>query len=87
MANRRQLKKTIKCITGELLTDCIVLNLCSKDSDEKYEKLMAEVMAVHVDYVSRLSHVEKGSERLFFKKLREEFTERVNGLNERIISA
>lgn len=87
MANRKQLKKSIKIVTGELLADCVALNLCGQGDSEQLKALMAEVLAIHNDFVARLSHVEKGSERLFFKKLREEFTEKINDLSERIVKA
>lgn len=87
MASRKQLKKSIKLVTSELFTDCIALSLCKQGDSETLDQLMTELLALNADYVSRLSHVERGSERLFFKKLREEFTEKVNDLGERIIKA
>lgn len=87
MANRKRLKKSIKIVTGELFADCVALNLCGQGDGEQLKALMAEVLALHSDFVARLSHVEKGSERLFFKKLREDFTDKVNDLSERIVRA
>lgn len=87
MASRKQLKKSIKLVTSELFTDCIALSLCKQGDSETLDTLMTEVIALNADYVARLSHVERGSERLFFKKLREEFTEKVNDLSERIVKA
>lgn len=85
MANRKSLKKIVKCTTSELLTDCAILNLCEQDADEKYATIIADIVALHNEMVSRISHTEKGSERLFYKKLRAEFDEQVNLLHERII--
>ncbi len=87
MANRKRLKKSIKIVTGELFADCVALSLCSQGDNEKLKGIMAEILALHNDYVDRLSHVEKGQERLFFKKLREEFTTKANELTDRIIQA
>lgn len=87
MASRKHLKKSIKLVTSELFTDCIALSLCKQGDSETLDALMAEIIALNADYVSRLSHVERGSERLFFKKLREEFTEKVNDISERIVKA
>ena len=86
MASRKQLKKSIKRITGELMTDCVVLNACPPNAADKYQPLMAELLQLHTDYVSRLSHVEKGSERLFFTRLHQDFTTSINDLAERIVS-
>ena len=86
MASRKQLKKSIKRITSELMTDCVVLNACTPNAADKYQPLMAELLQLHTDYVSRLSHVEKGSERLFFKRLHQDFTTSINDLADRIVS-
>ena len=48
---------------------------------------MKEIIALHGDFVARISHTEKGSEHAFYAQLKKEFTEKVNDLNERIIKA
>lgn len=87
MASRKQLKKTIKHITGELFADCVALLLCNQGDKDKLHGLMQEVLDLHSDYTARLSHTERGSERIFYKKLRTDFTARVNDLSDRIIKA
>ncbi len=87
MANRKRLKKSIKIVTGELFADCVALSLCQQGNEEKLQGIMAEILVLHNDYVARISHVEKGSERLFFRKLRSEFTEKVNNISDRIVEA
>jgi len=87
MANRKQLKKTIKYATSELLADCFALSLCKEKEDQAIAEIVVDVLHVRTDFVSRLSHVEKGREAVFFKKLHEEFIEKVNALSDRIIQA
>lgn len=87
MANRKQLKKSIRKITGELFADCVALSLCQQADRDKLEQLMQEVLNVHNDYVARISHTEPGSVQMYYKKLKQEFTEKVNDLSERIIQA
>lgn len=87
MANRRQLKKSIKLVTGELFADCVALSMCEQGDQAKLDSLMTEVIALHADYVARISHTERGSEREFYRKLRQEFTEKVNDLSKRIVQA
>ena len=71
MANRRQLKKSIKLVTGELFADCVALSMCEQGDQAKLDSLMTEVIALHADYVARISHTERGSEREFYRKLRQ----------------
>ncbi|MBD9027497.1 MAG: hypothetical protein EGQ96_03015 [Prevotella sp.] len=87
MANRKRLKKSIKIVTGELFADCVALAHIGQGDSEKLQGLMVEVLALHSDFVARLSHVEKGEEKKFFKKLRDEFTQKVNDLSNRIVEA
>lgn len=87
MANRKRLKKSIKIVTGELFADCVALAHIGQGDSEKLQGLMVEVLALHSDFVARLSHVEKDEEKKFFKKLRDEFTQKVNDLSNRIVEA
>ena len=87
MASRRSLKKSIKYICGELFADCVALNPCGQADKEKIETLMANLLVLHGDYVSRLSHCERGHGKVFFKKLREDFTREINELADKIVKA
>ena len=87
MASRKRLKKSIKLISGELFADCVALSMCANADKETLSALMAEVLALQMEYVSRISHTEKGQERLFYKKLRDEFTAKANEISEKIIKA
>ena len=87
MASRKRLKKSIKLISTELFTDCVALSMCNGSDRESLSALMAEILEMEGEYVSRISHTEKGQEHLFYKKLREEFTAKANEISEKIIKA
>lgn len=87
MTSRRQLKKNIKAITGDLFADCVALSMCQQANREELEQIMKEILALHTDYVARISHTERGSERTFYRCLKQEFTQKANNLSERIIKA
>ena len=87
MANRKQLKKSVKSITGELFADCVALSMCNQADRQKLGELMVEVLNLHADFVQRISHTEPGAARLYYKKLKQEFTEKVNALSQRIVEA
>lgn len=84
MASRKQLKKSINYICSELFTDCMALRMCEQEH-EKSDRLMAQVLQLHAEYVASISHVLKGQEKQSFKKLREEFIQKVNALSEEIV--
>lgn len=84
MASRKKLKKGIGMVCGDLVANCTVLNLCGINDREKTDALLKKILELHIEYVSRISHTEKGSERLFYKKLREEFTRKAAALEAEI---
>ena len=48
---------------------------------------MTQTLATYTDLISRISHTEKGRERAFYHKLREEFVIAFNKISEEIIKA
>ena len=87
MASRKQLKKSVKTVTGDLFADCVALSMCQQGNPETLQELMKEVVALYADYVSRISHTEPGAAKKFYAKFKAEFTEKAIALNERIINA
>jgi len=85
MASRRKLKKAVKNVCGELFADCVALSLAENTDKDKLEELMRMVCATYSDYVSRISHTEKGQEKAFYKQLRSSFTAQANKISDEII--
>lgn len=85
MANRRQLKKRINYITGELFCECLVHSLYVPGADkEKADALMTDILNLQNDFISRVCHTEKGSEKQFYRKLHADFGKRVDEILEAI---
>jgi hypothetical protein len=56
MASRRKLKKTIKFVTSELITDIYFRCLMSKDIDaEKVDNITVNIMALNREYILRVN--------------------------------
>ena len=56
-----------------------------KETNKKdVENVMLTILQMQNDMISRLSHVEPGSTRLFFKKLREDLLARTEDIVEQI---
>lgn len=87
MASRKSLKKYVKAACSDLLFDCVALKLTEQADNEKLDQLMVEVLNFHNDYVSRLSHIEKGKEKEFFTTYCKSFTEKANALTDEIAKA
>jgi hypothetical protein len=87
MASRKELKKSIKNACGELFTDCVVLSKCEGANIEALQQIELKLIAVYNEYVARISHTQKGAEKIFYKKLIADFTETINQLAEDIVKA
>lgn len=68
---RRILKKKVNHLCSELFAECIALsqyNLVANRKDA--DNVMTSILNMHVDLVARISHVQPGNVKNFFKKLR-----------------
>ena len=62
MASRKELKKNINYIAGELFTECLVNSLYVPGTDkQKADELMAEILKMQDEFISRISHTEPGN--------------------------
>lgn len=84
MASRKRLKKEISHICGDLIANCSVLHLCGINDREKTDALLKKALGILREHIARANHTEKGSERLFYKKLREDFAKEAEALRKEI---
>ena len=88
MANRRQIKKEINYLCGDLFAECISCQHYTKANMEDIDNVMCTILHFHDDMICRVSHVEPGmTGKKYFQKLREdlhkqeaEIIEQINGL-------
>lgn len=79
MASRKTLKKNINYIAGELFAECLVNSLYVPGTDKKKaDELMAEILKMQDEFISRISHTEPGNVKGFYKKLCSDFNAKVN---------
>lgn len=79
MANRKDLKKNVNYIAGELFTECLVNSMFIPGTDKvKADGLMAEILKMQDEFVSRISHTEPGNVKVFYKKFRVDFNAKID---------
>ena len=62
MASRKALKKSVNYIAGELFTECLVNKLYVPGTNpEKADALMADILTMQDEFLSRISHTEPGN--------------------------
>ena len=85
MASRRELKKNVNYIAGELFTECLINSMFIPGTDkDKADELMSEVLKMQDEFVTRISHTEPGNVKVFYKKYRADFNAKVNEIIEAI---
>lgn len=81
MASRRELKKNVNYIAGELFSECLINSLFVPGTDKaKADQLMGEILTVQDEFLARISHTAPGEAKKFYKKFRSDFNAKVNEL-------
>lgn len=74
MASRRKLKKSINYIASELFAECLYLKqTAGEEAGEKADALTTDVLKMHKEFISRISHTEPGNVKGFYRKLYADF--------------
>ncbi len=82
---RRELKKSINFLAGELAAECVAhVNYRNFSNLEDVDNVLKSILLMQNDMIQRLSHVEPGSTKLFFKKLREDLLNNTEQIIEQI---
>ncbi|MBO6124810.1 MAG: hypothetical protein J6P55_02975 [Bacteroidaceae bacterium] len=85
MMKRREIKKDINSLCGDLFAECVALLQYKKETNKKdVENVMLTILQMQNEMITRLSHVEPGSTKLFFKKMREDLLARTEDIVEQI---
>ena len=86
MSNKRDLKRTINYICGDLFTEGIAASLYGENRDtENIEAILTSILVMHNNYIRRVSHVQPGMPaKVYFKDLKEKFSKDVNEIIDQI---
>lgn len=70
MANRRELKKKVNTLCGDLFAECIACVNYAKVNRDDADNVMLAILNMQDDILCRISHLEPGlPAKTFFKKL------------------
>mgnify|MGYP003326258473 CR=1 FL=1 len=69
---RKEAKKTINYLCGELYAECLALVNYQNVEKTEIDSVLKNILLMQNDMLSRLSHIEKGKTKLFFKKFHED---------------
>ena len=84
---RKDLKKTINIMCGALVAECVALRCCNEIIHvEDIDNLLNTIGQLQEEMVKRISHVEPGNTKAFFKNLRMTMLSRTNEIVDQIIA-
>ncbi len=88
MAKRRELKKAINFLCGELFAECVAIMHYQKPTpQEDVDNVMTSILKLQDDMLNRVCHVEPGMKaKDYFKKLREDMATHTEEIVEQIKS-
>ena len=80
MSNKRNLKRTINYICGDLFTEGIAASLYGEErNNDNTEAILTSILVMHSNYIRRVSHVEPGMPaKVYFNDLKDKFSKEVN---------
>ena len=82
MANKRQLKKTINMVTGDLLVECIATKYINKESrQEDVDNVMVGILRMQDGFICRVRHPDPGMPaKQYFKALRDDLAKQADAI-------
>ena len=90
MANRKDLKKAIDYLSGDLMMETLLCTLQPKCDKAKIEQIMARIASMTEEFRVRIQHPEGSSNKQlvkqYYKKLREDFDAEVDEIYTELMS-
>lgn len=87
MASRKRLKKNVRHICGEMLYVCGLSYAEKGQLTPEIQTAVQEVIRLQADIVCRISHTERGSVKLFYRQLREDFAKGIEQAYTTLVNA
>ena len=76
MASRRNLKKDISYVIGDLFTECLIYKELVPGTDKAAaDEVMVELLKLDSEFTQRISHTEPGNAKVYYRTLYKDFNE------------
>ena len=83
--NKRELKRKINNICGDLFAECVATSLSGKPDIEDVNALLSSILIIHNEYIRRVSHPEPGiPASKYYKDLKESFYQQIDEIIDHI---
>lgn len=81
MSKRKDLKKNINYICGELFAECVALSRYKINvKHEDVDNVMMRILLMQDEFINRISHTQPQNAAAYYKKLRNDFNAQVEDI-------
>ena len=80
MANKRELKKSINYVAGDLFQECIVLKMIKKADNAKVDEVLVDILNLQNEFLARANHPQPGAVKAYYRKLYADFGDAVEAI-------
>ena len=80
MANKRELKKSINYVVGDLFQECIILKMIKKADNAIADEVLADILNLQNEFLARANHPQPGNVKGYFRKLYIDFGDSVEAI-------
>ena len=86
MASRRNLKKDISYVIGDLFTECLIYKELVPGPDKNAaDELIIELLKIDDEFTTRISHTEPGNAKQYYRALYKDFNESIAKVTDKLV--
>ena len=79
MASRRNLKKDINYVIGDIFTECLIYKQLVPGTDaQAADELIVDLLRIDNDFTARISHTEPGKAKEYYRTLVKDFQKQIS---------
>ncbi len=79
MASRRDLKRDISYVIGDIFTECLIYKELVPGTDkDAAEKLIVDLLRIDNEFITRISHTEPGKAKEYYRALIKDFQKQIS---------
>jgi len=79
MASRRDLKRDISYVIGDIFTECLIYKeLVPGTNQKEAEKLIVDLLRIDNEFITRISHTEPGKAKEYYRALVKDFQSEIS---------
>ena len=85
MASRRDLKRDISYVIGDIFTECLIYKELVPGTDKNAaEKLIVDLLRIDNEFITRISHTEPGNAKGYYRALVNDFQKEISAVIDKL---